>query len=147
MKREFFDRVRAVENEYLSCHAALTFAVREWAAMSAMPEWQGRVRSQAQEALERLEDTYIIRLFSEFEAILREFWTDTEIIAVPDRIEDLINRLGSRHRLLQRVREQAHEVQYYRNALLHRSARRTRAVSFGSARRALNFFLAELPEP
>jgi len=146
MNREFFDRLRAIESEYLSCHAALSFAVREWATVAEGPEWHGRVRSQAQEALARLEDTYIIRLFSEFEALLREYWADTEATAVPDRVEDLINRFGSKYRLPERIRTQAHDVQYYRNALLHRGARRRGAVPFGSARRALNFFVAQLPE-
>jgi hypothetical protein len=146
MNREFLDRLRAVENEYLCCHAALTSSVRAWATVSDMPEWQGRIRSQAQEALERLESTYIVRLFSEFEAVLREYWTTTEEVVVPDRVEGLINRLGSRYRLPAAVRERAHEVQYYRNALLHRGARRAGVVSFGAARRALNFFLAGLPD-
>lgn len=146
MNRELFDRLRAVENEYLSCRAALAFAAREWAAVSAAPEWQGRLRSQTMEALARLEDTYIIRIFSEFEAILRDYWAATQVTAVPTRVETLINRLGARYRVTAPTREGAHEVQYYRNALVHRAERRARTVSFGDARRALNLFLAELPD-
>jgi hypothetical protein len=88
-------RLRAVENEYLSCRAALTYAIREWASITSAPEWQGRIQTQAREALDRLESTYVIRLFSEFEAILRDHWTATESADCPDRVEDLINRLGA----------------------------------------------------
>jgi hypothetical protein len=139
-------RLRAVENEYLSCRAALTYAIREWASITSAPEWQGRIQTQAREALDRLESTYVIRLFSEFEAILRDHWTATESADCPDRVEDLINRLGSSHRVPAAVRQQSHDVQYYRNALLHRAARRVGAVSFGDARRSLNRFLAVLPD-
>lgn len=111
-----------------------------------MQEWQGRKRSEAQHALHRLEATYIIRLFSEFEGILRDHWALTRKARVPNRVETLIDRLGSGRRFAIE-RSKAHQVQYYRNALVHQDASSVTAITFGDARRALNRFIASCLTP
>ena len=146
MNYEFLDRLRSVEHEYVACRAALEYAIREWPNVFDSPEWTSRGLGQAQEALRRLEDTYVIRLFSEFEAVLREYWLATVRSAVPVRVDTLMNRLGSRHRVPAQIRAGAHAVQHHRNALVHCGAPAAARVALGNARRALNRFLAVLPD-
>ena len=139
-----FERLRRVEREYLAARAALSYAEREWASIRHRDEWSGRTLGQVAEALFRLEATYLIRLFAEFEAILRDYWPTVMTAPVPPRVETLVNRLGSRSRVPADVRTEVSAVQHYRNTLVHEGARRVPPRSFPEARRALNLFLRHL---
>jgi hypothetical protein len=71
----------------------------------------------------RLEETYIVRLFSEFEAttraICRAFWPRMTFSRTP--VRTLMNRVAARQHVLFEVLDRAHDVRKYRNALVHES--------------------------
>src|SRR5436190_999490 len=89
-----------VLEEYIAAYAALSYTARVWHVVRAEPE-VGRVQlSHVRQAIDNLEATYIIRLFSEFEAILVQHLTVSyPRLRVPRTAEALINRVALRERI------------------------------------------------
>ena len=105
--------------------------------------------SQVKTAAERLEATYIIKLFAEFEGILR-----ADLIASrPGRrlrrtpTETVINSVALRRRIPDTIRDQAHLVRIYRNFLAHPSGETATILSMKQCVSYLSHFLAWLPNP
>ena len=79
MRPEYFDRfarINAVEREYSASRLA---SDRLMVAVEQDPTILGRSRElrvrDVRDASERLEGTYIIHLFAEFESAVRAFWS------------------------------------------------------------------------
>lgn len=68
---------------------------------------------------DRLEGTYFIRLFSEFEASLQTFLIAKKLRRVPTTANGLINRVASRLKIRGPVLKHAHDVRQCRNRLVH----------------------------
>ena len=92
-------------------------------------------KSQVNAALNKVEQTYLIRLFSEFEAMLKAY--------------ALINKAAKRQRanVPDNKRDAVHLVREYRNVVVHAQGGGTAAVSFRQALSALNQYLVFLPDP
>ena len=121
MSDRLIHRLRAVQNEYLTAHTALTHVERRWGDLDGRPEWEGRTLFQIRRTLARLESTYVIRLFCEFEGILREYWAAGGNDPEGPNVNYLIDQVGMPH-MDPRLRERVHEVQHHRNDLVHRPA-------------------------
>jgi hypothetical protein len=93
---------------------------------------------------ENLEATYFIRLFAEFESALRDVWNSTGRGTEP-RTADLLDALTSRREIPANVRNAAHGVRKYRNAIVHEESGQTPAVRFAEASRRLFRFLSYMP--
>jgi hypothetical protein len=87
----------------------------------------------------RLEGTYLIRLFAEFETGLRLYW-DTVKDTHP-KTEDLMNGVGSRRKISHNLIKSIHQIRDYRNSLVHdeRMKRRRSRCHPPGARSAASF--------
>ena len=138
-------RLAIVSEEYQAVAAAVAYVAQEWNTAHRHEIIRvSRVKvSQFNLAQNSLSDTYIVRAFSEFEALLRE-----EILAsgmkVPQKAEGLINRAASLHKMPNDIRLNAHIVRARRNAIVHQNAAAAIPLSFGSALSSLNRFAAAL---
>jgi len=139
-------RLRRVESEYLTCRASLSYAERYWSQLFSTAEWEGRTLSQVREAWRYLEGTYIIRIFSEFEGILREAWSTRGGNPDEHNVDFLIDHVADPTPPAE-LRQRVHEVQYFRNSLVHPGARRVPALSMEETRRRLAKFAERLPDP
>lgn len=73
-----------------------------------------RVRD-VRRAVQRLEGTYLIRLFAEFETGLRLYWATARRTEPPARTRDLLEGLAATRRISHDARENAQTVREYRN--------------------------------
>jgi hypothetical protein len=146
---QVFDRLKATRREYyvvVDAVERLHDAVREGRA-PAPPDTSLR---DYEAALERLEPTYLVRLWAEFESALRSY--RRHVVGDPDdniRAFDLINwaqGIEQGRKVHAGVRDLVHEVREYRNALAHERDDVPPAVGIDEARRRLSTFLAKLPE-
>jgi len=101
-------------------------------------------------ARRRLEPTYIVRLWSEFESALRSY--RRFIVGNPiDNIRafDLINwaqGIKEGRQVDDGARELVHEVREYRNSLIHERDDMAPGVEIEEARRRLSTYLSKLPD-
>jgi hypothetical protein len=138
----WMSRLKAVQREY-----AVT--------RKAVDEFQRRVvdnpnlltgnlrRRDIVAASDKLEGTYVVRLFSEFETALKYFLT-VKKIKVPKAAEPLVKKVRDRARISDDDAGNVHLVRDYRNALVHDRRQPTIAVSLRDSTRYLSTFLSWL---
>ena len=141
---EWLRRVKGVEREY----TALLFAIQHIQAESRhnpgiLPD--PALQRDFRAAAARLQGTFIIRLFAEFETALREFWTNTRSSTPPSRTRDLLDAVGTRCGVGDERLNAAHVVREYRNALIHFREDEIEEVGIAAARSRLCQFLSFLP--
>ena len=98
---EWIDALKAVERESRVVRIAVDRLAVEAARDSIILGRALRVRDIGN-ASRRMEGTYVVRLFAEFETGLRLFWATTRATPVPDRIADIIDSFaaqGNRRRV------------------------------------------------
>ena len=144
-RNEAFDRVRDVERqaEALSFAAArlLAAAGRNPALLKTNDFDERDLRTAAAE----LRRTYLIRLFSEFEGVLRDYWRNGVGRPTRPNIEVLIERVAARRGAESAVVAGVHAVRALRNDLVHAPAPPEKMPPIADARRRLCRFLARLP--
>ena len=93
-----------------------------------------------------LETTYVARLFSEFEGILRPYLqvNDPRRRPVPRNISSTINRMAAIWRVPDDIRDAVQEARQYRNSVVHPDGTTRAAISFSDTRSILSN-LARLP--
>lgn len=144
-------QLQSVRREYDAADAATAYLTRVWHRLGDESETRRIHLAHVQEAAANLEITYIIRLFSEFEAILyHHLVTRHPGLRIPGTTEALINRVAVRERIPDPVRDAAQMVREYRNAIVHRRAAcgplaPPSPMSFQQAMARLNRFVAQLP--
>src|SRR5271154_5741954 len=142
LNHEWQSRIKAVEREYAAMRQAAN-RLRD-AARADPTILDGSLRKGLDEALTNLEGTYIIRLFTEFEAGARQYWgaiRDTTPTTV-----DLLNGLAARRKIPDTERDNAHLVREYRNALVHEREEEPEVVPIAAARSHLCRFFGFLPQ-
>jgi hypothetical protein len=92
-----------------------------------------------------LEATYLVRLFSRFEGVLRHFWSKRMGRSTVPRMGDLMDGIGSHLHMTTTDLHEAHEVRETRNAFTHASPPAAGAMSIKEARRRLGKFVRYLP--
>jgi hypothetical protein len=135
-------RIKAVEREFVVAHVAaqrLHQQVRDNPAVL-----QGDLRLRDIRMLnDRLEGTYIIRVFAEFEQGLRNYLRAFKLV-VPRNAEQLINKVRDRVQIAHDSSLSVHAVRLYRNMLMHDDALPAPAVSMREATRSLGTFMGWL---
>ena len=87
---------------------------------------------------------FVLRLFSEFEGILRDYWRGgLGRITRPD-MHPLMESIAHRRDMNQDDLDQAHEIREYRNDVIHEAAGDAR-YGFSECKRALAMYLRWLP--
>lgn len=96
-------------------------------------------------AAERLEGTYVIRLFAVYEAGLRQFWSTARGPVPPSRTRDLLDGVAATRSIPHQQRIDAHAVREFRNTLVHVRDEAAAPIVIRDARGALCRFLSFLP--
>jgi len=137
-------RIKAVEREYAAVRLA---ADRLLEAAERDPTVLTRevALRDLRHALQRLDGTYIIRLFAEFESGLRLFWVAARGVEPPSRTRDLVDGVAAMRWIRDEQRLPAHAVRDYRNALVHEREEAVVPVSIADARGRLCRFFSFLP--
>ena len=138
-------RLRSLQTEFDSVHNALIVSTENW---NALQDYFARLEQNLaglRLAQARLEDTYIIRLFSEFEAILREYCQEIGV-AAPYKTESLPKRVVARRGISAAIKGGAHDVRNRRNTIVHGNGAAP-AMTFPDALSRLCRFLSWLLGP
>jgi hypothetical protein len=134
-----------VREELEAARAATAYVEERWTGLHDLHETPVSY-AHLERTIRNLERTYLIRLFSEFEGILRRHLEAGQPQRqVPRNVEDVINRAARIRRIQDEVREGAHQVRNYRNSLVH-GGHDAPALAFSQALARLNRFLAPLPD-
>jgi hypothetical protein len=148
MHAEYFDRfvrIKAVEREYSASRLA---SDRLLAAIEQDPTVLGHSRDirvrDVRDASERLEGTYLIRLFAEFESAIRAFWSRARNSDAPTRTRDLLDGVAATCRIQNERIANAHSVRLYRNSLVHERGEPAEPISISQSRRYLCEFFSYL---
>ena len=148
MSRILIRNLAEVRQEFEAARAALFYTEKQWSRAVADITLKGVTKGHVSGALSKVEQTYLIRLFSEFEGMLRAY-LDKRSEIVPPRAYDLINKAAKPRRanVPDNKRDAVHLVREYRNAIVHDQGSGAVAVSFDQALSALNQYLVSLPDP
>ncbi len=141
-KHEWQSRIKAVEREYNTVRRAVDHfqdAARLDPTLLQVDMRYGDVAS----ASGKLEGTFIIRLFAEFETGARQYWA-TNWGTIP-KTTDLLDGLAARRGIPDTQRENAHLVRKYRNSLVHEREEMTEEVPMDQSRSYLCHFFSFLP--
>ena len=138
-------RLANVRSEFGAAKAAIDYLEKNWVRIHA-EVGENPDLSEVRRASANLEATYLIRLFSTFESVLREVLPPRSL-TTPDRRSayKLINRAASKWRVSAAVRDKAHLIREFRNAEVHQSAMDKQDATFADALAGLNRFLSWLP--
>ncbi len=141
---EWQSRIKTVEREYLAMRQSADHFRR--AALDDPKILQEDLsHSDIVDAAEKLEGTYLVRLFAEFETGARQYW-DANWASSP-RTADLIEGLAARRRIGEPLKQAAHRVRNYRNNLVHEREEQVDVVQIADARHHLCQFFSFLPRP
>ena len=136
-------RLSSVRQEYKSALASLAHSERIWPDFALSNEAQGLRRADIQQTSAHLEATYLIRLFTQFEAILRDDFTQRKL-SVPYKTETLINKAASQARIDSSIVTGAHSVRVCRNGIVHGGKMNAPTIPFNDALALLNYCLSRI---
>lgn len=150
-QRETHSRLRRVRDELQAARYALGRAEAKWNAEAgtAAAEFRGKVTlDEIRRAADNLDRTFVMRLFSEFEGILLDYWEDGLGRPTEPKAVDLINGIaascplpiGDAHR------DDVHHVRRYRNNLVHPRAERVDPLTVDQCLSRLGKYLAYFPQ-
>jgi hypothetical protein len=137
-------RIRAVEREHSAVRLAIDRLLVD--AQRAPLLFKGELTLRdIRHAADRLDGTYMIRLFAEFETGLRLFWPTAKTTDPPSRTRDMVDGVAATwHIPYDQIRD-AHAVREYRNTLVHEREAATASISISEARGHLCRFFSFLP--
>ncbi len=139
---EWLSRIKAVGREYVVMqHAADRFQEQAESDPTILRE-HIRLREIVNASV-KLEATYIIRLFAEFETGASQFWATLR--STNPMTAGLLDGLASRCRIPTTQLENAHAVREYRNSLVREREETMEAVPISQARSSLCHFFSLLP--
>jgi hypothetical protein len=139
------ERIRAVAREYKAAKTAVELFGREMQLKPALGQARGWGTRDAKQVQENLEPTFIIRLYAEFEAGLREAWEHYFKRATRPSMNDLLFSIASSWSAAKCL-DKARAVKDYRNNLVHEGdPRKMQPIPFEEAQRSLATFLSRLP--
>lgn len=145
-RQQRIERIRNVEREYLAALSAVELLEDRLRADPAWGVSRGWRARDGENFMERLEATYFIRLYAEFEAGLREAWKKFYRKRTTPPMKDLLVAVASQ-RIPQDWLDEADDVRKYRNALVHEEGEeQVVAFSLPEARSRLCRYFSRLPE-
>lgn len=94
-------------------------------------------------AIAELEGTYVVRLFAEFEAGLRQYWATTR--STHPRTRDLIDGIAAARAIPHDSINDVHVIREYRNGIVHEREEIT-STAMDVCQRHLCIFFSRLPD-
>ena len=146
--QEAYRTLDEVRDQYHAARFALGHTLQEYDKYSAVYEvgFRSQVTVHHIESCVRdLQITYLIRLFAEFEGILRNYWSTGRNRATKPPMIDLINSIASYRSMKDDDVKDAHEVREYRNDVIHEHLQNPR-FDFQTCRSRLACFVRWLPQ-
>jgi len=138
----WMEKIKSIERDHLATRLALDRllheARRDPTILTGDLEPQDIVKASG-----RLETTYLIRLFAEFETGLRLYWATIRDTEPP--MQHLLDGIAARCDIPHRRLAEAHVVREYRNSLVHERDEGMAPISIVEARGHLCRFFAFLP--
>jgi hypothetical protein len=138
----WMEKIKSIERDYLSTRLALDRllheARRDPTILTGDLEPQDIVKASG-----RLETTYLIRLFAEFETGLRLYWATIRDTEPPT--QHMLDGVAARCDIPPDRLAGAHAVREYRNSLVHERDEGMAPISISEARGYLCRFFAFLP--
>ena len=131
--------------EHAVCEAALAHAeplIRGARIGSADPLY-AVLPGQMRLARGRLNVTYTVRLYIEFEFALRDYWTSSVRVTQPNMVT-LVDSIAARRNVPPDWLADTHEVRRLRNDIVH-AARQPRQMTIAQANKRLGRYLSMLP--
>jgi|SRR5579864_3356538 len=141
---EWLLRIKSVEREHSSTRLA-TYRLLEEARHDPTILRGYLTLRDIGNASERLDGTYVIRLFAEFETGLRAFWLTARGTDTPGRTQDLLDGVAATRRIPDEERTNAHAVREYRNTLVHEREEEVVPIPIAQVRGHLRRFFRFLP--
>lgn len=142
---EWLRRIKAVEREHSAARLAIDQLLLPGQAAAPLVFKGDLTLRDVRNASERLEGTYLIRLFAEFETALRLFWSASKGSEPPSRTRDLLDGVAAKQKIPYDQISNAHRVREYRNTLVHEREDAAAPISIGEAREHLCRFFSFLP--
>jgi len=139
---EWLDRVKSVEREHNAISVAVAHARKVIHRDPTAFVTDIRLRD-LEAAASRLEATYIIRVFAEFETCLRSYWAS--IKTTEPRVADLIDAIAARRKIPTDRIDEAHLARRYRNVLVHERDEPMDPIALPTVRRFLCRYTSFLP--
>jgi hypothetical protein len=142
-----FNMLRRVRDELDSGRFAISHVLAEWnrnPKILADALRGGFTESELRRCAMNLEITYVLRLFSEFEATLRDYWAHGLKRSTEPGMLDLMESVASSRSVPGDDLTLAHQIREYRNDVIHESLRDAR-FDFPSCLRAFGRYLRWLP--
>jgi len=144
-KQRRLERIRAIEREFRIATAAADGLGERLRADPSVLDRKQLKSVDYQSFRNNLEPTYLIRLFAEFEAGLRQAWELAFLRTTSPSMRDLVDSLAAQCSISQDWCNRAHEVRKYCNALVHEGGDDARAVGMREACGDLCRFFSRLP--
>src|SRR5438067_302796 len=119
MSHWLIQRLGAVSDEFEAARSALGLAVRLWPVVHREEEVSGQRLAAFRRAGDNVEATYVLRLFAEFESILRRQYPHSRPrrrTRVPKTSDDLINRLAAHYRMPAGDVANVHRIRLFRHS-------------------------------
>jgi len=120
MKRQLrIERINAVVQEYLAAHTAAELLKEQTRSDPSYGVKRGWKPRGGIDFVSNLEATYIIRIYAEFEAGLRDYWLTFRRKNTRPTMNQLLNESIPIRNFTQDIIDCADEVREYRNFLVH----------------------------
>lgn len=152
MSNVYIRRVRAIRLEFEAARQAITYVQRHWQKYNIYIDLNQLNPADFAEAGTNVEQTYFIRLFAEFEGILRDHLTTNHTsLVVPDKpkIDWLVSRVAKSEvfKVNTELRRRLDDIRDYRNSVAHRTQAAVPAIPLVNALSTFTTILAKLPDP
>lgn len=145
--------LQRIEREFLVSYAVLEFVVSHWegALTQGLPLPNAVSRADAERAGQQIEGTFTIRLFAEFEAMLRDHLAQVspQSAPTPEATSSLL--IDQTYRLYRAtispaLYQSVHEMRALRNLLAHKRDTTGREKAFADVLSVLSRWVEKLPE-
>ncbi|NLX14937.1 MAG: hypothetical protein GXY44_14985 [Phycisphaerales bacterium] len=141
---ERFNRIKSIEQMYEAAKAALAHYLKDCRDNPTLLIGASFTTREVRECIYDLEDAFLIRIFAEFEATLRDYWKRGCRRKSQPWAKILIDSIAARCFARESDLAYVHEVREYRNSLLH-EGNLPRRITVQQARSCLCVFLSHLP--
>ena len=146
------ERLRAVDTQRRSVAASLTFIVGNWERQNLRVEIEGHTPENFRRAQAELDATYFVRLYAEFEGLLKDHLaTNHPAVVLPQKpkVDAVLSAVVKAESISIEapLRARLDAVRDFRNSVAHSTRTGMVRVSFEDALHALTTFAAKLPAP